>query len=565
MSDLNPPTARPALPGRVAAITSGLLAGVAALATGELASGLVADWQSPVVSVAEAVIDAVPRSVKEFAIETFGENDKIALVVGILVFSTIFAMLLGLLGRRRPGVPVVGFAAFACVGVWASQRFPGSSLSSIIPSVLAGVAGAGTFLLLRRLAAPAGGAQPVNAQLNDLLNDNLLNDNDQPSGNEQLLDDGLSAGPAAMAAATPTMTMINGASSRRRFLVVSGAVAAAAAIAATAGRALRSRFDASASRNAVVLPEAADPLPIAPSTIAVDSPDVSPFYTPNGEFYRVDTALVVPQVPADDWVLTVTGMVDTPLRLSYADLLARNLVEEDITLTCVSNTVGGKLVGTARWLGLPLRELLDEAGVQAGADQIVGRSVDGYTGGFPVDAAYDRPALIAVAMNGEPLPIDHGFPARLMVPGLYGYVSATKWLSEIELTRFDDFDQYWVRRGWDREAPIKTMARIDTPRSLGKIAAGQFVIGGVAWAQTIGISMVEVAIDDGPFVEADLADDWSEHTWRQWSLAWDATPGRHRLTVRATDANGKLQTDQRAEPFPNGASGWMSIFVDVKS
>ena len=168
-------------------------------------------------------------------------------------------------------------------------------------------------------------------------------------------------------------------------------------------------------------------------------------------------------------------------------------------------------------------------------------------------------------MNGEPLPIDHGFPARLMVPGLYGYVSATKWLSEIELTRFDDFDQYWVRRGWDREAPIKTMARIDTPRSLGKIAAGQFVIGGVAWAQTIGITMVEVAIDDGPFVEADLADDWSEHTWRQWSLAWDATPGRHRLTVRATDANGKLQTDQRAEPFPNGASGWMSIFVDVKS
>ena len=535
-----------ALPGRLAATSSGLLAGAAALATGELVAGFVAKWQSPVVSVAEAVIDAVPRSVKEFAIETFGENDKIALVVGILFFSIVFAAILGLLGRRRPLIPTIGFAAFAAVGVWASQTATGSTLSAAIPSVMAGLAGAGTYHVLRRLATPTAKTETV--EILDAEADNVL----------QIDDD-----PAAMAAATPTMTTNDGASSRRRFLIVSGAVAAGAALATTAGRALRTRFDASTSRNAVVLPKVASPLPVAPTTVAADAPGISPFYTPNANFYRVDTALAVPQVRTEDWELKVTGMVDKELRLSYADLLERKLVEEDITLTCVSNTVGGQLTGTARWLGLPLSELLDEAGVQSGADQIVGRSVDGYTAGFPVDAAFDRPALIAIGMNGEPLPIDHGFPARLMVPGLYGYVSATKWLTEIELTRFADFDQYWVKRGWDQEAPIKTMSRIDAPRTLAKISAGPFVIGGVAWAQTVGISMVEVAIDDGDFVAVDLADELNENTWRQWSFPWDAPAGRHRITVRATDANGELQTDQRAEPFPNGASGWMSIFVDV--
>ena len=547
------PASSTASPGRLAVTSSGLLAGAAALATGELVAGFAAKWQSPVVAVAEAVIDAVPRPVKEFAIETFGENDKIALVVGILAFSVVFAAILGLLGRRRPLIPTIGFAAFAGVGVWASQTATGSPLSAAIPSVLAGVAGAGTYYVLRRLAMPTTTTETI-----ELIGaDNDTGDVENGDGN-QLDDD-----PAAMAAATPGTTTSAGASSRRRFLIVSGAVAAGAALATTAGRALRTRFDASTSRNAVVLPKVATPLLEAPATVAADAPGISPFFTPNANFYRVDTALAVPQVRTEDWELKVTGMVDKDLRFSYADLLERNLVEEDITLTCVSNTVGGQLTGTARWLGIPLSELLDEAGVQSGADQIVGRSVDGYTGGFPLAAAYDRPTLVAIGMNGEPLPIDHGFPARLLVPGLYGYVSATKWLTEIELTRFADFDQYWVKRGWDQEAPIKTMSRIDAPRTLAKIAAGTFVIGGVAWAQTVGISKVEVAIDDGDFVEADLADDWSENTWRQWSLRWDAPAGRHRITVRATDANGELQTDQRAEPFPNGASGWMSIFVDV--
>ncbi|HQZ34088.1 MAG TPA: molybdopterin-dependent oxidoreductase [Ilumatobacteraceae bacterium] len=531
-----------ALPGRLAAISSGLLAGAAALALGELAAGFAAKWQSPVVSVAEAVIDAVPRSVKEFAIETFGENDKIALVVGILSFSVVFAAILGLLGRRRPWIPTIGFAAFAAVGVWASQTVTGAPLSAVIPSVLAGVAGAGTYHYLHQLATPRA-----------VETDTIALDSTHQTDDD----------PAAMAAATPGTLRGAGTSSRRRFLIVSGAVAAGAALAATAGRALRARFDATASRNAVVLPTVAEPLPAAPTTVSAQGPGISPFYTPNNNFYRVDTALAVPQVRTEEWELKVTGMVDTPLRFSFDELLKRNLVEEDITLTCVSNPVGGQLTGTARWLGLPLSELLDEAGVQSGADQIVGRSVDGWTGGFPLEAAFDRPALVAIGMNGEPLPIEHGFPARLLVPGLYGYTSATKWLTEIELTRFADFDQYWVKRGWDQKAPIKTMARIDAPRTLAKVPAGPFVIGGVAWAQTVGISKVEVAIDGGDFVEADLADELNENTWRQWRMDWDAPAGRHRITVRATDANGELQTDQRAEPFPNGASGWMSIFVDV--
>lgn len=533
MSTSETPASSTALPGRLAATSSGLLAGAAALATGELAAGFVAKWQSPVVSVAEAVIDAVPRSVKEFAIETFGENDKIALVVGILSFSVVFAAILGLLGRRRPLIPTIGFAAFAAVGVWASQTATGAPLSAVIPSMLAGVAGAGIYHSLRQLAIPH-------------------------ANNEQIDDD-----PAATAAATPDSMGGAGTSSRRRFLIVSGAVAAGAALATTAGRALRSRFDATASRNAVKLPTVASPLAEAPASVGAQGPGISPFFTPNANFYRVDTALAVPQVRTEDWELKITGMVDRPLRLSFDDLLERNLVEEDITLTCVSNPVGGQLTGTARWLGLPLSELLDEAGVQSGADQIVGRSVDGWTAGFPVEAAFDRPALIAIGMNGEPLPIEHGFPARLMVPGLYGYVSATKWLTEIELTRFADFDQYWVKRGWDQKAPIKAMSRIDAPRTLAKIPAGPFVIGGVAWAQTLGISKVEVAIDGGDFVEADLADELNENTWRQWRMDWDAPAGRHRITVRATDTNGDLQTEERAEPFPNGASGWMSIFVDV--
>jgi DMSO/TMAO reductase YedYZ molybdopterin-dependent catalytic subunit len=502
-------------PRLLPAAASGLVAGAAALGVGELVGGFRASWQGPVVSVAEAVIDAVPRPVKDFGIRTFGENDKVALVIGILVFSVIFGAVLGVVARRRLPIAAAGFVAFAAVGVWASQQLVGAGPSAVIPSLAAGAAGVGTLYALIR-AIDTRPEQPTERS-----------------------------------------------SSRRQFLALSGTITVVAAVAAAGGRGLRSRFSASKSRADVVLPAAAEPLPVALTTVSTDAPNVSTFYTPNADFYRVDTALAVPQVQAETWSLKITGLVDREIEISYADLLKRTLVEQDITLTCVSNTVGGGLTGTARWLGLPLQELLDEAGVDPSADQIIGHSIDGYTCGFPVEAAYDRPALIAIGMNGEPLPIEHGFPARLMVAGLYGYVSATKWLTEIELGRFADFDQYWVERGWDQQAPIKLMSRIDTPRTLAKVPAGPFVIGGVAWAQTIGISKVEVAIDGDDYVEATLADELNLNTWRQWKIDWDATPGRHRITVRATDANGNLQTDTRADPFPNGASGWMSIFVDV--
>ena len=270
----------------------------------------------------------------------------------------------------------------------------------------------------------------------------------------------------------------------------------------------------------------------------------------------------------ESWELSVKGLVDRQLTLSYADLVARPVVEADITLTCVSNEVGGQLMGTARWLGIRLDDLLAEAGIDPAADQIVGRSVDGYTCGFPVSALDGRDALIAIGMNGEPLPLEHGYPARLIVPGLYGYVSATKWLTELELTRFDRFDQYWVDRGWVDDAPIKVQSRIDTPKALSKTAAGPVAVAGVAWAQTRGIDRVEVQVDDGEWAEAALAAELNDVTWRQWSYAWNATPGRHDLRVRATertkDGGGAIQTDQRSEPFPSGATGQHQIVVIVE-
>jgi DMSO/TMAO reductase YedYZ molybdopterin-dependent catalytic subunit len=291
---------------------------------------------------------------------------------------------------------------------------------------------------------------------------------------------------------------------------------------------------------------------------------VAPFVTPNADFYRIDTALSVPQVRAEDWTLRVTGMVAEPFELTFAELLDRELVEADITMTCVSNPIGGDLVGNARWLGVLTRDLLADARPSRRADQLVGRSIDGYTCGLPLAAAYDRPSLVAVGMNGEPLPLRHGFPARLVTPGIYGYAGSTKWLTELEVTTFAAFDQYWVPRGYAEMAPIKPMARIDTPRSLERVAAGRVAVGGVAWAQTRGIAAVEIRVDDEPFRPVEMAAAVGDDAWRQWRFDWDATPGRHTLTVRAVDGSGETQTAERSETLPDGASGWMSLVVTVE-
>jgi DMSO/TMAO reductase YedYZ molybdopterin-dependent catalytic subunit len=506
-------------------VLTGLVVAAVALAVAELFAGLNRSWRSPVLDVGDRLIDAAPPFVKEFAIDTFGTNDKPALLIGIAIFLGVYAAAVGVVAlRRRFALGVAGVAVFGAIGAWAAlSRRTGAPIHVALPSVFGALAGIGALWLIHQRLTPSPAQVTANA---------------------------------------------DGATDRRQFIRSSGAVLGAltgiAALTGAAGRRLASRFSAADSRADVVLPAPVEPLAPLPATVQTDVTGMTPFITPNADFYRIDTALVAPQVPTDSYRLKVIGMVDRELELSYADLVARPMIERDITLTCVSNEVGGRYVGTARWLGTRLDALLQEAGVQPGADQIVGRSVDGFECGFPVETAMDgRDAMIAVGMNGEPLPIEHGFPARLLVPGLYGFVSATKWVTEIELTTFAEFDHYWLRRGWAQKAPIKLMSRIDTPRGLAKVAAGVVPVAGVAWEQTVGIQAVEVQIDDGPWQSAELADAPSNDTWRQWLYRWNATPGRHSITVRAIDKNGAIQTPERAEPIPDGAAGHHQIVVIV--
>ena len=352
---------------------------------------------------------------------------------------------------------------------------------------------------------------------------------------------------------------------RRAFLVTSIGAVAVAGVAGGAGRvAINRRFDVAASRAAVRLPAPKSAARTLPRGVDLKIDGLSPFVTSNKDFYRVDTALIVPQLSTDDWRLKIHGMVDRPVEIDFETLLKRDLIERDITLTCVSNEVGGPYVGSARWLGAPLADLLREAGVHGSADQIISTSIDGMTIGTPTAVVMDgRDAMLAIGMNGQPLPPEHGFPVRMVVPGLYGYVSATKWVVDIELTRFADSRPYWVRRGWARKAPIKTMSRIDTPRPLSKVKSGRVAVAGVAWAQHRGVDKVEVRVDGGDWTSTRLATVPSTDTWRQWVYEWDAEPGQHTIEVRATDRAGAVQAERRAKPFPSGATGWQSTVVTV--
>jgi DMSO/TMAO reductase YedYZ molybdopterin-dependent catalytic subunit len=288
------------------------------------------------------------------------------------------------------------------------------------------------------------------------------------------------------------------------------------------------------------------------------------YITPNDDFYRIDTALSFPTVDLSEWRLRIGGMVDNEIELSYDDISALTQIERTITICCVSNEIGGPYIGNATWQGVRLSDLLDMVGVREGAEQFFSRSIDGWTCGFPIDLARDgRDAMLAIGMNGEPLPLMHGFPARLIVPGIYGYVSATKWISEIEINRWSDAEGYWVPRGWAREAPIKTQSRIDVPRRGEKIDAGATKIAGVAWAQHTGVAKVEVRVDDGDWIEATLSADLTDDAWRLWSVDWTATSGRHNIRVRATDKSGYTQTEEVASVAPDGATGWHTRTVDV--
>ncbi len=353
-------------------------------------------------------------------------------------------------------------------------------------------------------------------------------------------------------------------SGRRGFLIASAGAAVVAAATAGGGDLLLRRFSVTASRAQVRLPAAARPARPVPAGAELKIPGLSSFYTPNSSFYRVDTDLVLPQVSPTDWSLRIGGMVDREIEFSFAELLRQPLTEADITLVCVSNEVGGPYAGNARWLGVSLPALLRRAGIRRGADQVLSTSTEGMTISTPVEAIMDgRNALVAVGMNGGPLPIAHGFPARMVVPGLYGYTSATKWVTKLELTTFAKQQAYWTKRGYAAKAPIKTESRIDVPKPLSQVKAGQVPVAGVAWAPHRGITAVEVNVDGGPWQQARLAAADGIDTWRQWVWNWDARPGLHTLQVRATDGAGTTQPSTRAQPFPNGASGWDSTVVTV--
>ncbi|WP_329282318.1 sulfite oxidase [Streptomyces sp. NBC_01451] len=517
---------------------SGILAGFASLAAAELVSAAVRPQASPVVAVGGAAIDRTPAAVKDWAIRHFGTNDKLVLQLGILTLLALFALALGIFALRFRRTGAAGVLLFGAVGAAAAITRPDStSLSDALPSVLGGIAGAVVLYVLLGYLAPR------------------------------------IPGPAAERAASEPEGPVSGAGwDRRGFVIAATAAAAASTGAGILGRTVNSASgqNAVASRNKVVLPRPASAAAAIPKGAQLRIPGISAFTTPNGDFYRVDTALVVPKVNATAWRLRIHGTgVRRPVSLSFDDLLRRDLVERDITLTCVSNEVGGPYVGNARWIGVRLADLLAECGVKppskgGPADQLVARSVDGMTIGSPVEDVMDgRDALLALGMNGEPLPFEHGFPVRMVVPGLYGFVSACKWIKDIELTTFDSYDPYWVKRGWARRAPIKTESRIDTPKPFARPKTGRVMVGGVAWAQHRGIDRVEVRVDDGPWQEARLAAEDTRDTWRQWSFPWQATKGGHTLTVRATDRTGQVQTEKRTQTIPDGASGWHSVVVTV--
>ncbi|TDE11879.1 molybdopterin-dependent oxidoreductase [Jiangella asiatica] len=502
------------------------LAGVLALALGlavaEVIAGALGRAETPVVAVGEEFIDLTPSWLKDLAIDLFGTNDKTALLVGMAVVLVALGAAIGVLTARRRTAGIAAAAALLGVAALAVWSRPDSTGADLVPTIAAGVV---ALPVLSWLVGKA--AQPPTV------------DDAQPA---------------------PRLT----GPSRRSFLTAAGVTAGLAAAGGLIGRALgarrlgveESRDDLAASIDL--------PRPDVPSGVDLVVDGAQPWRTPTQDFYRIDTALSVPLVRAEDWSLRVHGMVENEVELDYQGLVDLGLVDRWLTLNCVSNEVGGNLIGNALWTGVPIADVLALAVPAADADAVLSRSQDGWTAGTPLDVLTDgRDALFALGMNGGPLPVEHGFPVRMIVPGLYGYVSATKWVVELEVSRFDDFEAYWTTRGWAERGPVKVASRIDVPRGSADVEAGTVAVAGVAWAQHRGIAAVQVRVDDGDWADARLADVPSSDTWRQWVWDWDAEPGEHRLQVRAVTADGEVQTGDEAQPVPDGATGWHTVTVDV--
>ncbi|WP_246023573.1 molybdopterin-dependent oxidoreductase [Nocardia yunnanensis] len=501
-------------------IAAGIVAGGVTIGVAEVVSVLVSPDSTPLEAVGGWIVDHTPDGFREWVIGLVGTNDKLLLFVCMGVVAVVLAGVAGVIERVRRPLGAVLFGVFGLLSTLAALGRPNAAWTWALPSILGVIAG---IMVLR----------------------------------------GLIRRIEAVDAAPPETDMTV---ERRRLMQGIVIAGAAALVGGVAGRiiGLRSR-DVSAERADVQLPTPTGPTTSVEPGAELNIPGLTPYLTSNADFYRIDTALTVPQVSKDDWSLRVHGMVDREIRLTYADLAAKTPIERLVTLACVSNPVGGDLISNARWLGYRLDEIIAAAGPHPDADMVLSRSADGFTAGSPLATLMDgRDAMLAVGMNGEPLPTAHGYPARLVVPGLYGYVSATKWVTELEITRFDRAEAFWTRRGWSAKGPIKTECRIDTPRAHGTFNAGKLTVAGVAWAQHRGIKGVEVRIDQGDWQPARLAVAPSIDTWVQWAFDWDATgSGIHTIWARATDGTGETQTDQQADVVPDGATGYPSLTLRI--
>ncbi len=501
------------------AASAGVVAGVFTVGVATLLASLMAGagfasgTPSPLVAVGDAFVDRTPPWLKNFAIQTFGTHDKMALFVGMALFLVAVCAVIGIVGARRPTAGMVAFGFFGAVGLLAVATRPHAGTLDLLPTLIGTAAGLWALSFLWGRGAQGAGGAAVD---------------------------------------------------RRRFLLGGAWLTVAGVTAAALGQSLgQGARQAVKSRSALRLPRAAKPV-VIPAEAQLPVGGITPYIMPNADFYRIDTALVVPQLDPAGWSLKVHGLVEREVTLDWATLLGKPMQESLVTLMCVSNEVGGNLTGNAVWTGWPVRELLRMAGPRPGADMVLSTSSDGWTAGTPLSVLTDdRNALLAIAMNGQPLPFEHGFPVRMVVPGLYGYVSATKWVTDLKVTTFADDEGYWTPRGWSARGPVKTESRIDVPRSGDRVGAGKVAVAGIAWAQHRGITRVEVRVDDGPWQTARLAAEPSIDSWRQWVLPWQAVKGNHTITVRATDSEGVVQTQAEAPPPPDGATGWHSITVNV--
>ena len=532
-------------PRVTAQISAGILSTGIALAVGHAIAGLVAPGSSPFLAVADSVVDRAPAAVREATIDALGTADKPALLISLAGILAVLGVVVGLLERPRRPVGSLIIVALGLTGTLAAVTRPTAGPAWAMPTLV------GTVLAVVALRLMIGALFPAPGTRSGTASGTADSEGSRP---------GPESGAVAVDPSDEIAPAARPGPDRRRFLMLAGSAVAVIAAAGATGVALTRRAaDALAERTGLQLPRvlgrnAAAPVP---DGIVPDAPGITQFLTSNEDFYRIDTALRVPALTTADWRLRIHGMVEREVELDWQSLTSREFRDRIVTLTCVSNEVGGNLAGNATWTGFPIAELLAEAGPLPEADMLLSTSVDGWTAGTPLEALTDgRDALLAVGMNGEPLPLEHGYPVRQVVPGLYGYVSATKWVVDWEVTRFDRASAYWTDRGWGERGPILTASRIDRPAPLAQLEPGPVVVAGTAWAQRRGIERVEVQVDDGPWNEATLAEEYSIDTWRMWSWTWDAQPGLHTVSVRATDSTGEVQTETRQPPIPTGATGW---------